>query len=1465
MFILLLVILVIAGALFVVSNSSYVQTKLGQWVAESLSKRLNAKVMVDKLDVDFVNRLTLNGFIVYDQQDDTLAYAKRINLTVRRLGVRNNIFRFGDLQLDNATVNIRKIDESGGTNLDFIVDYFSNPDTLSIDSVKSNLLLSAQSVVLNNCNFSFQNPYEVKVDSGMDLNNISIKSIHGSIEDFLFMNDSLVCDFQSFSFRENSGMSLQDLKGEFRLNDEGIHTHNLELTTTNSSVLGDISLMHTDWIDYRDFLHAIKWNGQLNRSKVNLKDIGYFVPGLYNVDFPFYLQGKITGSIDNLKGRKIQVSAGDRSIFRGDFDVSGLPDASNAFIDLRVRQLSSDYHDLVNITSEMSGNIDFKSNLPVEVERVGSLFFEGSFTGFSNDFVAYGNLTTEAGSVKMDLKVEEDSVNNRVNYDGNIRTKNLNVGRVFDIEEFGTVAVNADVSAYSREKMESATVVGKIENMEYMGYKYKNILVDGNVASKKFEGHLTSRDPNFYLDFDGKVDFSTQVPILDFYADIINLDLSALKLVKLEEPLSFSSQVSLYAAGNSINDITGSLIAGGSFICFGDSVLYLDEVKVTAAGDVNNRKISFSSDIADIDITGAFDIEGLPQSFKNLVGEVLPAVVETEMVKTEQVFDFNINYKQKNMISGIFLPGLEIASQTTAYGSYNSLDRTFGLFFRAPKLEYGDYSAQDINADMGKISEVLKGKLYASEAYVQKLRLENVDIDLEAYNDIGTLGVGWYNIDKSTQADLNARVFFEENRHSIIELQPGYVGSENSVWEIKNTATITIDSTRIQIDSLLFANNKQILDVHGVISKDKEDELRVSLQNFNFASLDSIGVSMDKDLRGVLNLDGSIRDFYDERIIKADLSIDSLGYAEYELGDVEASSRYFAELSKLSLSGDLTKGVDRVLDFKGDYLIGEDDPLSGKLFLNDFNLSVLNAFEIPQINEYSGFANGEVAITGKVLAPVLKGFIDFDDARFRVEYLNTYYHFSDRVRVEDGWFGIDYKPIYDEYSRKGYVVASAFHEDYSQWSYDISVEANNFFLLNTTREMNNMYYGTAFGTGTMQIGGYAGFLEINIEATTGKGTSVKLPLDEKEDVTMEHFVHFVNKKEDEHEERQTDLSGVQLRLNIDATPDAEIQLIFDEKAGDIIRGRGSGKITLEIAPTGEFLMFGRYEIQEGSYLFTLQNLINKQFKVRQGGVIGWYGDPYQADIDITATYGLRTPLYPIMIENLDRYRGREDVNVVLGLSGKLLNPGINFNIELPESTETERSQLASISSTTQQLNQQVFSLLILNRFLPVNQTTDNQAITGVSGLGAATTSDFVSSQISNWLSELSNEFDIGVNYRPGDQISSQEIAVALSTQLFNERLSVRGNFGVTSASESQYNPGQTNILGDFLVEYSLTADGKIRLKVFNETNPYEVFSTSSSIYTQGVGLVYQEDFNTLDEFFDEVKKLFTGDKAEKIP
>lgn len=1460
-------LIVLIALVMAVLNSSYVQTKLGQWAAHNLSEKLHAEVGVDKLDIDFFNKLQLNGVIIYDQNHDTLFYAQSIYLSVRSFNLKNNLFRLGDLKLTRAELNIQTLDSLGTTNMDFLTNYFSSDSTVvePVDTTKVQITLSVKKFLLENCAFSFRDSFAAPDSSLLKISDLAVGSIDGDIRNFQFMEDTLRCTFQTFNFYEKSGLRLENLAGNVQIDPSGIHAEKLELITPDSDIHGNLALLQDSWSDYSSFIHNINLDSKFDLSTINLRDIGYFIPEVQNLDFPIYMEGDVWGTIDNLKGRKLKLTAGDRSIFRGSFDVSGLPDAENAYIDLRVKQLSSDYNDLAAIANEVTRDSTFSEKLPIELKRAGSIFFEGSFTGFPQDFVAYGGLTTEAGKLDLDLNLKSDSIQNRLNYEGGVKTKNLDMGRLLDIEKMGSVTANAQITAYSREKLISGKIDGTIESFNYSGYDYQNLKVNGTVSNKMFQGKINSRDPNLNFDFQGIVDFSSRLPLLNFRANVYNADLTALHLINDTNELSFSTNMTLNAEGIRLNEINGSIQARNTYICYGDSVLFLENLKVSAAGDAGNRFINFISDVVDVSLIGSFDIDELPQSMTNLVGEVMPSFVKKEPTQVDQNFDFSLNYKKRNLITGLLIPKLEIASQTTAYGSYNSIDRSFSLYLRSGKLSYGDYEVHDFSADLGKQSEILKGKFFGSKALISGFEIENVDLDAEAYNDIVQVGFGWLNKNKSVRANIDAQVTFLNEKSYVIDISPSYVGSENAIYKIENPTRITVDSTHISVNNLVLDHKNQKLEINGSISEDKSEELTVLLKNFDFATLDSMGLDMATSLRGIVNLQGSVSDFYGERIIGATGSIDSLAYGDFELGNVAVSSRYFGEEDKLALNGTLSRGTEKILDFKGDYKIGNENPLNGKLTLEQFNLDILNAFKIPQINHYSGYANGEIKISGKLTKPALDGYIDFDNARFLVEYVNTYYTFSDQVRVEDGWFGIDYKPLYDDKGHKGFVVASAFHEDYANWNYDVSVEANDFFIMNTTREMNSTYFGTAYGTGTIQLGGYDGFLEISIDAKTEKGTSIKLPLDETADVTLENFVHFVTKADEAHEERNADLSGIQLRLNIDATPDAEVQLIFDQKSGDIIRGRGSGKLTFEISPSGEFLMFGRYELQEGSYLFTLKNLINKQFQLRKGGTIGWYGDPYNADIDLSATYQLRTPLYPIMVENQENYRGREDVNVVLNLTEKLMNPAITFNIELPQATETERSQLESITSTTQQLNQQVFSLLILNRFLPVYQTTtqENQAISGVSGLGSATTSDFISSQISGWLSEISNEFDIGINYRPGDQISNQEIAVALSTQLFNERLQVRGNFGVTSASESQYTQSQTSIVGDFLVEYSLTKDGKIRLKVFNETNPYEVFSTSSSIYTQGIGLVYQEDFNTLDEFFTEIKGLFTNDKAKK--
>lgn len=1458
--------MLLAAGVYVASESAYVQTRLAKWMASYLSDELDAKVEIDKVNIDFFNRVVLKGLLIHDQRGDTLIYSGRFRAIVYRLNRKNNSYGFSQIGMDSAVVNLRRIDPSGRTNLDFLTERLANPDDQP-RRAKKPLKLTSSEILLLNTRFSYRNPYGNEKKRGLDFNDISIDDLHGTFREFYFEKDSLNVIVEDFGFVEHSGFRLDSMAAETYLNPGKLAFGNLVLRTDHSALAGDVALNHGDWGNYESFVDSVEWDANFTESSLNFRDIGFFAEGLYDVDLPISLSGGVRGAISELKGRNLRLGSMGETVLHGDIDLTGLPDFENTFIDFRIRLLSSDYDAIRNINQRLWSDTSGVQTLPKELERAGALQFRGSFTGFPRDFVAFGDLRTAAGHLALDLNLERDTAANRIEYRGGLKTNNFDIGRLLDVDSLGEVSAELQVVAYSAGQFQSATMNGTIRKLGFSGYDYRRINLDGTLSKQKFTGHVHSTDPNADFNFDGTVDFSGELPFYDFEADVRNFNFSRVKLVDFGDEFSVSSVLALRATGSELSNFVGQLNAANTFLCYGDSVLYLDNLGLSMSGDSDGRRIRFNSDVVDLTITGVFDPEELPDAFANLAGDIFPSIRTEVPITPNEQFEFSVNYRSSQSILGFLIPGVRISANTSAYGQFNSTDGVFELFLRSENLSYGDITFEDLTIDVGKVGDSADGKLFASRIGLGGFTFENPDLSLKASGDAVQMGLGWLNENGTTSGDLQSSMEVLSDKRMRFEIQPGRLGLSDVNWTIDSLAVIHRDSTHFDISNFHISADRQVVSLSGAIGEGRGDTLTVRVDNLRMGTLDSIGFDLGKRIEGTLDVVASLRDFYGDRTLEANGLLAGFEIEDRHLGDLRIRSNYLAGGDSLGVDATLLNEGVKLLDYRGHYAVKSDEPLSGKLLLDDFDLEALNVFEIPEVSKFKGTADGVITVAGSFEKPLIEGYIDFKDMQFTVDYLNATFNFSDRVRVENDFFGIDYKPITDELGNRGHVVASAFHDNFKNWSYDISAEVSNFLALNTTREMNNLYYGQAWATGNIAISGYEGMLEVNIDARTEKGTDIKLPLDESEDVAMGDFVHFLSGDGDEDEqEHEVNLEGVRMLLNVEATPDAQVQLIFDEAAGDILRGRGSGRLTLETTPAGEFNMFGRYEITSGTYNFTMGTLINKQFTLRPGGVIGWYGDPYGADMELSAVYDLRTPLYPVLIENRELYRNRELVNVVLNLGGKLFEPSIAFEIELPQAGTTERSQLASAVNTTNELNQQVFSLLILNRFMDVAAIDQSRAMaSGARALYSANTSEFISNQLSGWLSEISREFNIGINYRPGDEVSNQEFAVALSTQLFNERLSISGNIGVTSTTDAQLTQGQSGILGDFLLEYSLTEDGKIRLKVFNETNPYEVFSTSNSLYTQGVGLIYREEFDTLDEFFEKVGKLFSNSKVKVQP
>jgi hypothetical protein len=299
---------------------------------------------------------------------------------------------------------------------------------------------------------------------------------------------------------------------------------------------------------------------------------------------------------------------------------------------------------------------------------------------------------------------------------------------------------------------------------------------------------------------------------------------------------------------------------------------------------------------------------------------------------------------------------------------------------------------------------------------------------------------------------------------------------------------------------------------------------------------------------------------------------------------------------------------------------------------------------------------------------------------------------------------------------------------------------------------------------------------------------------------------------------------------------------------------------MEIDANNDFKMYGDFTIEKGDYLFTLQNVINKKFKIKHGGNILWNGEPYNANINIEAIYGLKTSLSSLVDSttsyySTDDYKKRIPVECQVYLTDNLMNPNIRFDINLPTADEEAKTLLKTAINTEEKLNKQFLSLLVLNSFMR-EQTSGVTNSSSTTSIGTVTASELLSNQLSHWLSQISDDWDIGVNYRPGDEISQDEVEVALSTQIFDDRVNIDGNVGYGGQAIDQ----ASNIVGDFSVDVKINKSGKLRVRAFNESN--DKLQYEDAPYTQGVGIFYREEFNSFSELLNKFWNRISRKKKE---
>lgn len=1459
-FLLFLLVLLVGGG-YLALRSSKVQTKLTQGIASYLSDELQTTVSVQGVDVGFFNRVILEGLYVEDLKQDTLAYLSRLHLGVRYVGLDNQKIHLSKVRIDDLKFYLHKYKGDEKLNLQFLINYFKVPkDTLNpkIWDVRSTAL------ELRNASFKLQNHYAETKKEGIDYKHLDVSRINLLIDDIRVDGDTVFGDVRKLSCYENRGFQLKSFSGLAKVSPKELKVDGLSIKTATSDVNLDLHYTYNEWIDYRSFVENVRMNYNLRESKVDIRDVAFFAPALAGLKEQVDISGRVYGTISSLNARDLEISYGSATQLFGNLDMDGLPDIKETFIFLDLKRLQTNYQDIKAIqkSSLIKGN-DVK--IPRNLANLGLIDFKGAFTGFLSDFVAYGKFNTAIGSIRTDISLKQNGgPNGDLAYSGALESYGFDLGRFLNQEKLGRVSLNLGVSGSGLGKENiNAKLDGDVSSAELIGYDYNNIEVHGEFSRSMFTGEVTVNDTNLSLIFRGGFDLSQELPEFNFYSDVRHANLYEMNLLRDRKDATVSGVVEVDFIGDDIDNLVGLIeITNGTYQQEDDPKFEVKRFALDVTRGVEKKHLTLRSGIVDADFDGTFKFREIKTAANNLLRKHLPSYAGAYQAMKDTSgldFSFDMNLKNTELISYLFVPELTIGDSSNFNGRYSSARNELFLRGWLDRIAFNSVSMQSVEIEAenpGKEFEL--GVATDKLSITDSLFLKSFHLRSFTFTDSLGLVIDWDNKTRlENKAFIQGIASFPKNEQVSFKLKESNITIAGLDWSVSPNNLLKIDSTDFDFTDFRFINESQTIAVNGLISKNPDAKLNVKLKRFDLSNFNVITQRRGLQFDGKVSGQAQISGIYDKLFLTNQLSIDSLIMNGIAIGSGELNNTWIPATKSVQVFGLLSQGNTNTLSIVGEFLPGEDraQNFNIKAMVESLPLSIFNPYIDKVLTDVQGTAKADLSLKGKLKSPELTGYVILDDADFLFTYLNTRFSIQDTVEVKKDGFYFEDLQVMDEQENPGLVNGWIKHTGFKDFRFDAQLDAVNFKALNTNSAMNSLYYGRAFGTGNVRFSGKPKSMHLDVSMRTDRGTRFYIPLYGAKNVNETDFITFVKPKGLEQEKIEVDeefkvsFQNLTLNMDIEVTTDAEIQLIFDPAVGDIIKGRGDGDISMNLDRDGSFKMFGDYYINKGEYLFTLQNIINKKFLIDQGGTINWSGNPYQAFIDITARYGVRTSLYDLMFpDTSDTYRRRIQVDCILKMTDNLLNPNIGFDIDLPNSDETIKTEVKNKIGVgnDQEMNRQVFGLLVLNRFFPTEN--QNQELQQAGGFFSSSTSEMISNQLSNWLSKISNDFDVGLNYRPGDDITGDELQVALSTQLFNNRIIIDGNVGVANTQSSS-----SNIVGDVNIEYKITPDGRFRVRAFNESNDINAL-VDNAPFTQGVGLSYQKEFDRIVDLFRRRKR-----------
>ena len=1449
-----------------------VQTFIADKVSEKLESGLDGNLVFEKIHIKPFNALVIKNIAIIDKHPvaegaDTLFRAGYVIARFSLGGLfSKNGLRIGRAYVSDAemTLVVEGLRENNLTRIFRIPP----PDFDKPKNQESVFHIRRASVY--DMTFRLKNVMHEEsryTGSGINWDDLEVRDINVEARRIDLTGPVMTGAVSFLSFTEKSGYICSSLTGKATVGNGRALIEDIRISDPWSELyLPMYSMSYDSPLDFTDYIRKIRMEGVVENSFLDMKTLSFFAPGLDKTDLKATLSGTVSGTVDDLTFKSMDIVTSDSLRLDFDGNITGLPDINESRIYLDLHQLRGTSAALEATVKSFAPDSDLEIS---HLARGSELRTSGIASGPLNDLKADVVASLGAGYLRTGLRIGNlISTEKSITLEGDVLTRNFDIGRILDSGLLRQCSLRTGFKADLGNRDDGIRLDIDslfIDRLNLNGYDYSKIAAAGTMEEHAFDGRIVCNDPNLNFMFQGVFSLSprTRSAVYKFYANLGYADLNAMNIDRRG-----LSKISMQASANFNRQQDGDLLGTmdiADIVLENSAGRYeIGDIDIDSYFGDELYRMRLGSSFADISFAGTAQVTRFVQDLKNItLKRELPALFR-DTTSTIHKDRYRIRYRNKNSMDllAFLSPGLYISDSTSMDITVDTLG-VFKADLVSPRIAFNENYIRNMEMRLNNINGSLTGEITGKTINAATLTLENNSFKMFAKDNF--IGFG-YTYENPGELINRGEVFitgnFSRDENDLINchvrMLPSRVLLNSREWNI-NPSSLDIKGKDIDIRTIEFTSGDQSVRLSGGYSDSVKDTLTMRLERFDISVINPL-LKNRFGIEGAVTGEASVISPKQAMGLTFDFLADSTRIAGADVGTLKIRSMWNEREERFdALIGNEIDGV-RSFGIAGNFTPAS-KRIEAEATLSGMDISYAAPFLKTVFSDMSGHISGEIRAEGTPDAMQISSRnARIDDSRLEIAFTGVPYNVSGAFSLDDSGVHFDDIVLQDRFGNTGRIYGGVSYDRLQDMELDARIDVTDMECLNTTEEDNSSFYGNLFASGNLAITGPLNSIRMDVSARTSGAGQLHIPIPSSATAMTSNLLTFKQEKKEEYVDpyelmvkkiktgRQT-AGDFGVRLNVEATPEVEAFVEIDKASGNVLRGRGAGNIELETSG-GNLSILGDYTLTSGSYRFVAQGLAYRDFTIDDGSSIKFNGDIMDSDLDINAGYRTKTSL-ATLIADTSSVSTRRTVDCGINISGPIRNPRLAFSIDIPDIDPTIKSRVESALSTEDKIQKQFLSLIMFNSFLP----DDQSGIVNNASMLYSNVMGIMYNQLNNIFQKLEIPLDLGLNYQPNER-GEDIFDVAISTQLFNNRVVVNGNLG-----NRRYSSGTSNsdVVGDLDIEIKLDRPGLFRLNLFSHSaDQYTNYLDDSQ--RNGIGIAYQQEFNTFREFFSN---LFTGRKKRE--